>query len=54
LENYLNYSESKIEVLFLLAQIASEEKDFPSALAYLQKLYLLIQKIKPSKTRCSD
>lgn len=37
LENYLDYSDSKIDVFFLLAQIAVEEKDFDAALVYLEK-----------------
>lgn len=37
LENYLDYSNSKIDTLFLLAQIATKEKDFKAALFYLEK-----------------
>lgn len=41
LENYLNYTNSKIDILFLLAQIAIEEKDFKLALSYLEKALAL-------------
>ena len=37
IEKYINYSGSKIETLFLLARIATLEKDYNSALAYLEK-----------------
>lgn len=37
LENYLGYSDSKIDTLFLLAQIAAEEKDFQAVLSYLER-----------------
>ena len=37
LENYIGYSGSKLETLFLLAQIAVSQKDYDSALAYLER-----------------
>jgi len=37
LENYLNWSDSKIDTLFLLTQIAMEEGDLNLALDYLEK-----------------
>jgi len=37
LESYLNYADSKIDILFVLAQIAAKEEDFESALDYLEK-----------------
>jgi tetratricopeptide (TPR) repeat protein len=37
LEHYLDYSDSKIDILELLAQIAAEQKDFRAALSYLEK-----------------
>lgn len=41
LENYLDYSDSKIDTLFLLAQIAAEEKDFKAALSYLEQVLVI-------------
>lgn len=37
LENYLDFGNSKVDTLFLLAQIAAEEGDFNAALSYLEK-----------------
>lgn len=37
LENYLDYSDSKIDTLFLLSQIAVEEGNLKTALSYLEK-----------------
>lgn len=41
LESYIDYSQSKIDTLFLLAQVAAEEKDFNAALDYLEKALAL-------------
>ncbi len=42
-EDYLDYTDEKIDVLFLLAQIAFEEEDFKSTLNYLEE----VLKIEP-------
>lgn len=41
MESYLGFSDSKINTLFLLAQIASEENDFNGALSYLEKAFTI-------------
>ena len=41
LENYIGYGAAKINTLFLLAQIAVAEKDYKSALVYLNKALII-------------
>lgn len=50
LENYLDHSDSKIDILFLLAQIATEEKDFKAALSYLEKALVIDPKNQSIQT----
>jgi tetratricopeptide (TPR) repeat protein len=50
LQNYLNYSDSKTDTLYVMAEIAAEEKDFKAAVSYLEEAL----KINPHDQRVQN